>query len=98
MLITVRHSCLEKLKFQKPLCREFMAEPVIVHDTSPQGCCVTHHQPESNQSFNHKDLTDEPGRTAMRLYFNLSISHSTIHKPNFSEAIYGTGKQKEEGV
>lgn len=47
--------------------------------------------PHRNQPFNEKDLTDESGSTAVRLYFNLSVSHSTIHKPNLSKIIYGTG-------
>jgi len=34
----------------------------------------------------------------MRLYFNQSISHSTIHKPSLPEKIYGAGKQKEDWV
>lgn len=72
-----------------------MSETALENDVSPQGRWKTHHQPESDQSFTYKDLTDEPGRAAMRLYFNLSVSHSTIHKPDLSETIYGTGKQKE---
>lgn len=41
ILTTVK--TLGEFKFQKLLCREFMAEPVIINDTSPKGCWITHH-------------------------------------------------------
>lgn len=98
VLISVRHSYLENSNLRNSL-QEFMTEPVIVHDTSPQGCWISNSSPpHSNQPLNQKDLTDEPGRGAVRLYFNLSISHSSIHKLNLSETIHGTGKIKEDWV